>query len=817
MRNFLWIGLFFIVLFFNAQTTVKASFYFEDKECEAQVSVFSIQIVDSEGKILFEDKKKLKCSLQYNLELKEGKYQLSIESENYDKVVKEFELSKPNAFIELDVLYFYPKSTLNEVNVFSNKNDFIIQEADKTVFNIEKNEILNSGTLYETISKMPGVILTPEGLIIYNGKSIAIWIDGQPSEMAGQDLVSFLNSFPANLIEKIEIIPNPGAAYDANSSGGIINIITKNKSIKGFSANFNTNFNYSRAQNVQNQTSVNFNGRQNKWTYRLSMGNNISNSENENFTFRNINSEQGAFMYHSESKTNYGNHNNFIRSGLSFQLSENSSISTKFNYYQKGDQNNYRNRTYQNDSDYTNRGEYYSRNNNKELRLQYQAKLDTLDKRINAYYFYSFYKNANERPQIATITDNPNVYSLSNKLNHNVVQTGKVDLSLPFSRPNITLEIGGKYNHQSVSDFGLYNFNTTDQSLFETPFYNDSIDFNYKNETIGLYSQLKKKWGRFSATAGLRWENVKWEGKEGKSLLNQDKISQFYPSVFLNYDLSPIQFFMNYTKKVNLPSYSQLNPNVSGYFDAFSAETGNPYLQARFYDNFETKISAFEYLSFNFNYSRTKNEVFDVIEVDGPSTIRYPKVFDTTERMNFSFQLPFPFAFITEGMDILNRPNLNPESLSYIVFFGNYSQTIFNTDETFFVNKKPHYWWLGSYTNILLPKKWVLNMFQYYIPKGGYNQYEIQKPIGQIDISVYRYFFDKNLKVSLGMRDIFNSYEQDIYYSQPNFNTQFSQFRDNQKFVFSLSLKIGKYKADKSLQKNEENEESSNSSNNIGL
>ena len=99
--------------------------------------------------------------------------------------------------------------------------------------------MLNSGNSLEAIKRLPGVITSPTGGLTLNGKGVTIYIDGAPSTLNGTDLQNYLSSLPANAIEKVELIYNPGAAYDANASGSIINIITSSKRLKGVNANFN--------------------------------------------------------------------------------------------------------------------------------------------------------------------------------------------------------------------------------------------------------------------------------------------------------------------------------------------------------------------------------------------------------------------------------------------------------------------------------------------------------------------------------------------------------------------------------------------------
>ena len=105
---------------------------------------------------------------------------------------------------------------LDEVKV-STKKQLIKVESDKTTVSIKDNAMLSTGTAYDAVKKLPGVIASPTGGLTLNGKGVAIYIDGSPSTLSGSDLENYLSSLPANAIEKVELIYNPGAAFDANA------------------------------------------------------------------------------------------------------------------------------------------------------------------------------------------------------------------------------------------------------------------------------------------------------------------------------------------------------------------------------------------------------------------------------------------------------------------------------------------------------------------------------------------------------------------------------------------------------------------------
>ena len=116
---------------------------------------------------------------------------------------------------------------LQEVTIQGQK-PFIEVKADKIVVNVENSIVSAGSSAMEVLQRAPGVTVDNNDNISLKGKpGVAIWIDGKPSPMQGADLATVLRSMPSAAIDKIEIIANPGARFDAAGSGGIINIKTK--------------------------------------------------------------------------------------------------------------------------------------------------------------------------------------------------------------------------------------------------------------------------------------------------------------------------------------------------------------------------------------------------------------------------------------------------------------------------------------------------------------------------------------------------------------------------------------------------------------
>ena len=342
-------------------------------------------------------------------------------------------------------------SSLDEVKVYGNKKQFLKVEADKTIVSVKDNPMLSSGTAFEAVKRLPGIITSPTGSLILNGKSVAIYIDGSPSTLTGNDLQNYLSSLPANAIEKIELIYNPGAAFDANASGSVINIITSSKRLKGVNASFNINYNFNKYQKPSPQ--ILLNGKEKSFSWQTMLGFNYIDGEErtkntQNFTFFNPikNLTQENFNRNTD-------RNIYFRVGTNFKLTKLSNI--LFNY-----NGNYANDRVVNNSqvsgdvpDYFNNGTSKNKNNNQEISLQFKTKLDTLGRTLDVVSFTNLF----EKKPIYNSFDNNNSFNNS-KIDFKLLNYYlKFDFAIPFKK-DFSLNTGGKFNSLGLKNKMLVRY-----------------------------------------------------------------------------------------------------------------------------------------------------------------------------------------------------------------------------------------------------------------------------------------------------------------------------------------------------------------------
>ena len=122
---------------------------------------------------------------------------------------------------------------LNEIEVIAEKSTVEIK-LDKRVYNVGKDMMVKGGTVSDVLDNVPSVTVDAEGTVALRGnESVKILIDGKPSGLAGINIADALKLLPADAVEKVEVITNPSARYDAEGGGGIINIVLRKGKANG--------------------------------------------------------------------------------------------------------------------------------------------------------------------------------------------------------------------------------------------------------------------------------------------------------------------------------------------------------------------------------------------------------------------------------------------------------------------------------------------------------------------------------------------------------------------------------------------------------
>lgn len=168
-----------------------------------------------------------------------GTYKLVAEFLGYKPfTLPNLQIDKDHTLIDTkNILLSSTATTLQNINV-AVQGKLIENKIDKLVFNAERDLTSQSGVATDILKKVPQVSVDVDGNVQLAGSSsIRFLINGKPSSAFGSSISDVLQSIPASQIKSIEVITNPGAKYDAQGLGGIINIILKNNNAQGVNGN----------------------------------------------------------------------------------------------------------------------------------------------------------------------------------------------------------------------------------------------------------------------------------------------------------------------------------------------------------------------------------------------------------------------------------------------------------------------------------------------------------------------------------------------------------------------------------------------------
>lgn len=168
-------------------------------------------------------------------DIKTGHYILTCTYTGYLPKTQPVNVGELSNFLELGIIELTPnEKALNEVTVTGRK-DAVSARLDKKTFNLSENISQAGGSALEAMQNLPGITMGSDGKVLLRGSDkVMILIDGKQTALTGFGAQSGLGNLPASAIEKIEIINNPSAKYDAGGNAGIINIILKKEKKEGF-------------------------------------------------------------------------------------------------------------------------------------------------------------------------------------------------------------------------------------------------------------------------------------------------------------------------------------------------------------------------------------------------------------------------------------------------------------------------------------------------------------------------------------------------------------------------------------------------------
>jgi iron complex outermembrane recepter protein len=661
-----------------------------------------------------------------------------------------FNLSAETSNMRLPAITLLPKaaSTMREVTVTARK-PFIQKLADRIVVNVD-NSVVNAGSsAFEVLERAPGVLIDPNDNISLRGRQgVIIMIDGKITPMSGTDLVNFLRGLPSNSIERIDIITNPSAKYDAAGNSGIIDIRMKKDQRLGANGTFTAG--YGQGIYPKANTGTTFNYRNKKlnvfgnynYAYRLGL--------NHLFLKRDF-YENGHFdgAYDQDNFMKFPVNNHTARLGADFFPGK----KTIFGFVVNSSFTNL-NRTNLNqsmvidadknpESKFVTNAREKGRFRNVVGNINFKHSFDSTGKEITADADYGVFNNVNLSNFITgfyTLNDIPTEPEY--RLNGD--QRGRISLATVKADYVHPLKKGAKIEAGFKTSFVETDNNVVFYDISNAvPEYDSSKSnhFVYKENNHALYINFNKEFKSWSLMAGLRAEQTNIKGDQLATNMDFDSsYLQIFPSVFLNYKLSPDKTIgVSVSRRIDRPNYSQLNP-FRFFLDPSTYSSGNPGLRPQLTWSYELSYTL-KQLNFTLGYSRTKQNFTVVIrpsETEDKVTVQIPVNLATFDYYGLTVSAPIRF---TKWWNSINNVN---------VFYGHYSGNLANTQ----LDNGTPATNLSTNNSFTFKKGWSAEL-NVNVNSGGRYGFMVMDPQWQLGVGVQKSIMKNKATVRFNITDIF--------------------------------------------------------------
>lgn len=552
---------------------------------------------------------------KFSEKLKEaGKYVISFSSVGKNTVQRDFTLSDSKPKVDLGIILIAESTEmLKGVEVVAQK-PLVKAEVDKVTYSMEDDPDSKTNSTLEMLRKVPLVTVDGEDNIQVNGSSnFKVHVNGKPNNMMSNNPKEVLKSLPANSVKSIEVITEPGAKYDAEGIGGILNIITVGGGMQGYTVTLNGGVS-NRGANASAFGTVQVG----KFTVtgNYSFNHNDSPASYSSGGREDYTSDEYKYLNSNYQGKSNGNFQFGSMEG-SYEIDTLNLITFSMNMFggsfkSKGDGSTEMLNA-QREHAYSYQTVSRSKNgwSNIGVNLDYQHSFKKKGEYLTFSYRYNGSPDNGEAyTEYEDVKDYP--YDMSYLLNQfydNDARTDEHTLQLDYTNPlseNHNIDFGAKYilrDNKSDSKYykdrnGSYQ---EDESL--------SDKFEQKQDILAAYADYQLKWKKFGAKAGVRYEHTFMDVEYAK-IAEKNFNAEFddvVPTFMLSYQLAPTRMLRaSYNMRISRPGIWYLNPfrNTS---NPTSISYGNPDLETEKSHSVGLTFSSF---SAKFNINATLNYSF---------------------------------------------------------------------------------------------------------------------------------------------------------------------------------------------------------------
>lgn len=720
----------------------------------------------------------------FSIDVKKGFYNVTVEFISYK--TKKLAISNIDHDLNIGTITLEAGAeNLQEIAIQGTKKTLEVK-SNKLVFNVSEDVASESKMTFDVLSNIPSVSVDPSGSIRLNGiANPTVLINGKVTAFSKADA---LKSLPASSIEKIEVISNPGASYQATSTG-VINIILK----KGKEEGFHTSTTLSGGYKNYYGGLVNLNYNSNKasvYFYPSYVYKKDAKTASAVTTYFNNGIENSNLNRTSDYNSTKNDFSGVL--GGDFQISKQSTISATLNYTNINANNTTETiatlYNVTNTETGSNNRVHEGKFNNEifEGTLSFEHFFKSEDHTLSTYVTYS---NDAETYNFDILNSSP-TFTDESYIEDNKIRNYRTEVKYAAPINDTSNFMAGYYG-----EFGEIPFNYTSEDYTE--------NINYAENIHAIFAEYENTIGNFYAGISLRAEfsdvTIDFDDlyPQKKNVYNN-----IFPAIYLDYMFNDEEnITLSYTKKIGRPSYSQLQPFEQKYTETWSF-VGNINLMPVYYHMTRltytlskpklTFAPSVFYNRYNEYWQRVTYEIGEQIE-------GVEKLITTPENVGYVNYYGVDFTLIyapTKWLNFTGYVNLNMFDQHGVFETINPAGEQISLDYTCanFGGSE------SLLTNIKFPKivDFQVNLTHEQLSKSNYSK---RKAYTYASLAINRDFWNNSASISFTSNDVFNSFKtardrfDETYYSSSivknkfptyilSFTYRFNQNKHNRKVNF---------------------------------
>ncbi|WP_116106564.1 TonB-dependent receptor [Lewinella sp. IMCC34191] len=610
------------------------------------------------------------------------------------------------------------------------RKPFLEQKAGRLVVNVDQAITGQGGSVVDLLKKVPGVVVAGERISMAGKSGLTILIDGRPTKYL--DINSLLRDMPADNIKSIEVISQPGAAYDAEGNGGVINIVLKKNSLLGTNGQvyvgggYGERAKYRAGAELSHQSGpinltggISYNHRE--WVEGLDL---IRRFDDRTYV---------------QDNNSYGTPNSYsLRLGADYDLNDRHRLGVN-GQYSLGEspsfgENSTRIIEPESSDLMTEFVTFRDRQrdwNNLNLDAYYRLKLDTSGQELTIDGSLNTFER-DTRITLRTVGSDAYPDRLNLEPSQASILSGRLDYRNPLN-DELVFTAGAKVSRAELDNELLAQVATNGAMERDD---NLSNRYLYDEDIRAVYSELVWEKGDWSAKAGLRYEHTRMDGYNVTiDSLNIREFGQLFPSMSVSAPLAgPLGVSLAYSYRIERPSYYDLNPFIS-YLDPLTYEKGNPFLQPELIHSGQLSVTYEKQPFLNLSYDHTNDILADVTQQDQETEVAFQTTVNLDRFVRYGGSLFFPLDWVAKPVSGYGGAMLYYNDYSSDFLGGNLNQ-----DQ----------WSLTGFLqlDVKLPRDWKLQVSGWYQGTGLDGIIRFQ-PMYGLDAGLQKDFLDDRLNLIL--------------------------------------------------------------------